>query len=230
MENTKETKIRSLNKDGWYWSNKRIISEYGRRIRPSGLAVYDILCYFANSKTQTCYPTKKAIADLLGISRKTVSREIKLLTEIGLVKREISKGRRIYSLLEPRGTYGTPGGDKRDTTGGTSGITNKNYITRIINNFVNDDMKNSFTERSSGDFKPDTREKLLAIDLAQGLRDVKSIDLYFHYAQTISESLLRKTLSEVKDVPDKQIRKSRAALFNHIIQNYVKENASHHRD
>jgi len=230
MENTKETKIRSLNENGWYWSNKRIISEYARRIRPSGLAVYDILCYFANSKSQTCYPTKKAIADLLGISRKTVCRKIKLLTEIGLVKREISKGRRIYSLLEPRGTNGTPGGDKRDTTGGTSGITNKNNITRINNNIVSEEKINLLTERFSRGFKPDTREKLLAIDLAQGLRDVQSVDLYFHYAQTLSESLLRKTLSEVKDLPDKQIRKSRAALFNHIIQKYVKGNASHHRD
>ena len=230
MENTEQTKIRSLKNNGWYWSDKKIISEYARRMRPSGLAVYDVLSYFANSKTQNCYPTKKAIADLLGISRKTVSRKIKLLTEIELVKKEISKGRRIYSLLEPRATNGTPGGDKRDTTGGTSGITNKNNITRIINNIVNDDKKISFTERSSKDFKPETREELLALDLAQGLHDQKSLNLYLHYAKTIPESLLRKTLSEVKNLPDSQIKKSRAALFNHIIKNYVKGTSPHYRD
>jgi DNA-binding transcriptional ArsR family regulator len=230
MENTKETKKRSLSKIGWYWSDKRIVSEYARRIRPSGLAVYVVLCYFANSKTQTCYPTKKAIADLLGISRKTVSRKIKLLTEIGLVKKEISKGRRIYTLLEPRGTNGTPGGDRRDTTGVTSGITNKNNITRIINNIVNEDKINSFTERSSKDFKPETREELLALDLAKDLHDLKSLGLYLHYAKTIPESLLRKTLSELRHLPDNQIKKSRAALFNYIIQKHAKENAPHHRD
>ncbi len=230
MEKTKATKIRSLKNGGWYWNDKRIISEYARRIRPSGLAVYDVLSYFANSKIQTCYPTKKAIADILGISRKTVSRKIKLLTEIGLVKKEIFKGRRIYSLLEARETNGTPGGDKRDTTGGTSGITNKNNITRIINNIVNDDMNISFTERSSKDFKPETREELLALDLAQGLHDLKSLGLYLHYAETLPESRLRNTMSEVKHLPDNQIKKSRAALFNHIIQKYVKGTSPHYRD
>ena len=230
MENTKETKIRSLNKDGWYWIDKDILGIYGKRLKPSGLAVYNALAYFANSITQTCFPSQGHIAEIVGISRLTVNRKIKLLRNLGLITISKEKRKNIHTLLKVPISPGMQGCISPDTDDVSGVNTNKNNRTRIINNFVNDDMKNSFTERSSGDFKPDTREKLLAIDLAQGLRDVQSVDLYFHYAQTLSESLLRKTLSEVKDLPDKQIRKSRAALFNHIIQNYVKGNASHHRD
>jgi len=186
MENTKETKIRSLNKDGWYWIDKDILGIYGKRLKPSGLAVYNALAYFANSITQTCFPSQGRIAEMVGISRLTVNRKIKLLRDLGLITISKEKRKNIHTLLKACVSPGIRGCISPDTDDASGVNTNNNYRTRIINNIVSEEKINFETERFSGDFKPDTREKLLAIDLAQGLRDVQSVDLYFHYAQTLS--------------------------------------------
>ena len=51
-------------------------------------------------------------------------------------------------------------------------------------------------------------------------------------ARRFPESLLRKALGEAKEIPEEQIRKSRAALFNHLVRKYVKEfkNYKNNRD
>ena len=67
-------------------------------------------------------------------------------------------------------------------------------------------------------FKPKTKEELLALDAASGLFDLENLALYISYCKKYPESLIRKTLAEVKEIPDKKIRKSRGALFNYLIQ------------
>lgn len=74
--------------------------------------------------------------------------------------------------------------------------------------------------------EPATREDLLAMDLAQALSDPNGIALYRSYARRYPEALLRRVLSEVRQLPDAQIRQSRAALFNHLVQLYAKP--THH--
>ncbi len=73
----------------------------------------------------------------------------------------------------------------------------------------------------SAEFKPKTREQCLALDLAEGLNDRKGFLLYLSYSNKYPESLLRKVLHEVKALPDKKIKKSRGALFNHLVRKYV---------
>ena len=80
------------------------------------------------------------------------------------------------------------------------------------------------------DFRPRTREELLALDLASALSDTKGLRLYLSYAKRYPESLLRKVLGEVKEIPEERIRKSRAALFNHIVRKHAKETSNNHRD
>ena len=67
-------------------------------------------------------------------------------------------------------------------------------------------------------FKPKTREELLALDLARGLDDLPALPLYLSYARKYPEFVLRKTLTEVRSIPAKKIKKSRGAFFNYLIQ------------
>jgi len=72
------------------------------------------------------------------------------------------------------------------------------------------------------EFGPQTKEDLLALDTAQALNDLKSLPLYLKYAKIVPESIIRQTLSWIKQIPDLRIKRSRAALFNCVIKKYVK--------
>ncbi|MDP2960464.1 MAG: hypothetical protein Q8N71_03480, partial [candidate division Zixibacteria bacterium] len=69
-------------------------------------------------------------------------------------------------------------------------------------------------------FKPTNRQQLLALDLARELHDRQGLPFYLSCTKKYPESLLRKVLGQVKEVPSEKITKSRAALFNHMIQKY----------
>ena len=101
MPNGRENKIRNLRNGHWYWINRAVLKRYGRILKSSGLAVYNILASYANSKTQTCFPTQKTIADRIGLCRETVNRKVKLLRENRLVRVKQVKGRCLYYLLKP---------------------------------------------------------------------------------------------------------------------------------
>lgn len=75
--------------------------------------------------------------------------------------------------------------------------------------------------------RPRTREEVIAWDLAVGLSDMKAIPLYLSYARKYPEYLLRKVMGQVREVPEHQIKKSRGALFNYMIQQY---DATTHQD
>ena len=92
-----------------------------------------------------------------------------------------------------------------------------------LGNIVTDDDKficlHSFKE-----FKPKTKEELLTLDMAETLDDRESLSLYVFYANKYPENELRRILSEVRGIPDSKIRKSKAALFNHLINEYAQQN------
>ncbi len=92
-------------------------------------------------------------------------------------------------------------------------------------------MKNKeLSDRS--DFKgyrPRTREELLALDLASALNDAKGLRLYLSYAKKYPASLLWKVLGEVREIPEERIRKSRAALFNHLVRKHAEKASKNHR-
>ena len=100
--------------------------------------------------------------------------------------------------------------------------TNDNDLTRNIN-----DIDNIKTGEYKKEFTPKTREELLALDLADALNDRKGLAMYLSYSRRFPESLLRKALGEAKEMPEEQIRKSRAALFNHLVRKYVKDYKNH---
>ena len=91
---------RSLSGGDWYWISRAVLLSYGRELKPSGIAVYNVLASFANSKTQGCYPTHRTIAKIAGTSKRTVSEKIQQLEKLKLIRRERQEGQSIYHLLE----------------------------------------------------------------------------------------------------------------------------------
>ncbi len=230
MSNQEKIEIRDLRNGGWYWVHKAVIREYAPKVGAIGIAVYNFLASLADSR-QICFPSQRYIAEHLGYSRATINKKIKLLERSGLIK--VDKRSRyhcVYHLLKVRckpaetqmSTYGNSEFPQVDT--------NNNKLTRIINNIDIDDknlLGSNF--KLSNRFKPRTREELLAKDLAKALKDRKGFPLYLSYSKRYPESLLRKVLGEVKEIPDTRIRKSRGALFNHLIQKYAKKTSKNFR-
>lgn len=221
MKEILKNEIRSLQKPGWYWINREVLTVYGKRLKAPGIAVYNVLASYANQKTQTCFPCQRSIAELIGISRGTVNRKIRQLREFGLLNVQKMKSHCLYSLLGPDVSDRIQPCIKPDTGGVSQENTNNNNVKRIINNY---DGENIFPEapRSFKEFRPQTKEDLLALDIAQALNDLKSLPLYLKYARIIPEPVIRQTLSWIKQIPDLQIKRSRAALFNCVIKKYVK--------
>lgn len=84
--------------------------------------------------------------------------------------------------------------------------------------------------RTFKDFRPGDKQELLALDLADTLNDRDNLPLYLSYAKRYPEQLLRRVLGEVKEVPLKKIKKSRGALFNHLVQKYAQQASNNSRD
>ena len=222
-----QNELRNFNNGEWCWINKSVIQEYTSKVGPIGITVYCFLASMVDSE-QKCFPSQKYIAEKLGCSRATVSRTLKRLESNGLLR--IEKRNRYhcaYQLSRVRITDET----QMSHTGNSDlhqSYTNDNYLIRIINDI---DIEKSLNEQGK-EFTPKTREELLALDLADALNDRKALALYLSYSRRFPESLLRKALGEAKEMPEEQIRKSRAALFNHLVRKYVKEfkNYKNNRD
>lgn len=94
-----------------------------------------------------------------------------------------------------------------------------------LKNTLDNDTKNMATSSASNNVpkgvKPGDRAELLAQDLAAALNDRGSLPLYLSYARRYPESLLRRALGEVQEMPARAIKKSRGALFNHLVQKYA---------
>jgi tRNA A37 N6-isopentenylltransferase MiaA len=94
------------------------------------------------------------------------------------------------------------------------GDTNNTKLTRITNNTV----VGVSQKKPTAELRPQTKEELLATDIAQTLASPDRIHLYRSFARRYPESFLREVLSQVKQTPDRQIKKSRAALFAYLVK------------
>ena len=70
----------------------------------------------------------------------------------------------------------------------------------------------------------------MARELAFSLNDPECLSLYESYTQTYPESLLRKILGEVLEVPAERIKKSRGALFTYLLKKYAHPKYNNHRN
>ena len=68
-----------------------------------------------------------------------------------------------------------------------------------------------------------TNEEKLAREIAIALDDLVALPIYEKFTTKYSEGFLRKILQKVLSVPEKDIRKTRGALFTYLVnQNYGK--------
>jgi hypothetical protein len=102
-------------------------------------------------------------------------------------------------------------------------------MTDIRNDNDKNDIKNINNDINDIDNEPRslTKEEILASDLAEGLNDKENLNFYLWASRKYPEGVLRKIYSQVKQVPEKKIRKSKGALFNYLIQKYEKRRKDH---
>jgi DNA-binding MarR family transcriptional regulator len=125
--------IRRIDDKNWYWISQSILKQYGNILKPTGLAVYNVLASYANSKSQTCFPSQKTIAEKIGLCRETVNRKVKLLTENRLVRVKRLRGRCLYFLLKPDVILNHAPCDGRTTQYEAQNHTNNNKEIKIYN-------------------------------------------------------------------------------------------------
>lgn len=71
----------------FYQIDDCFVDIYMKLVKPGGTAVYNVLCRHAN-KDQKCFPSKKTIAELSGISERNVYDSIKRLELWNIIKIE----------------------------------------------------------------------------------------------------------------------------------------------
>lgn len=66
-------------------------------------------------------------------------------------------------------------------------------------------------------------EEVLAKELSIGLGDMINLKYYQSITKRYSEYLLRRIYDHVRVIPQSQIRKSKGALFNYLLQKHGKD-------
>jgi DNA-binding MarR family transcriptional regulator len=133
MIHKSQNHIRRIDDKNWYWISQSILKQYGNILKPTGLAVYNVLASYANSKSQACFPSQKTIADRIGLCRETVNRKVELLRKNRLVRVKRIKGRCLYFLLKPDVILNHRLCDGRITRYVTQDHTNNNKEIKLIN-------------------------------------------------------------------------------------------------
>jgi nitrate reductase assembly molybdenum cofactor insertion protein NarJ len=67
----------------------------------------------------------------------------------------------------------------------------------------------------------------LAHEIAERLNDPDALSLYISYAQQFPHDKLREILNRVESLPERQIRRSRGALFTHLVNQYKQYGRDH---
>lgn len=222
MDSKECTKIRSIRDGNWYWIDRIVLNDFGKKLKPPGIAVYNVLASFSNSKTQSCFPSQETIAELINVSRKTVIKYIKILKTLKLISIEKKKGSFHYLLFKPCVKIKIQGRVKKGVSEEKDSYRTNKYIKKNNNNIVCRKKLISNSEKSKI-FKPKSREELLAFDISKALNDSENFTLYLSYAEKYREPVLRKILGDLKEVPPKRIKSSRKALFSYLLKKYDQE-------
>lgn len=91
--------VREGRKGNWYWVDKSILEH--PKLSPTAKLIYSALAYYANNKTQKCYPSYSGIHNLIGVSRRSVATWIKTMEELKVLKINRDKGKiNSYTLLD----------------------------------------------------------------------------------------------------------------------------------
>jgi hypothetical protein len=128
MGNNDVLKIRDKREGNWFFIDNTLIKDWGAKLGPYGIAVYNVLAMHANGGTQEAFPSFKTIGALSGMSRRQVIRQVNKLESFNIIAKEeqsIRPGgldkngnpKKLYksstiTLLHPDMWRGQPGEDK----------------------------------------------------------------------------------------------------------------------
>jgi len=211
-----KNEVRRMDSGSWYWVSKAVIQKHASKVGFLPIAVYHFLASMTD-ENQSCYPSQQYMAERLGCSRSSVSRAIKKLKVMKFIAltREVN-GNYSYRLLDIENCTDANKMSHECNQDVASVDTNNTTLTRISNNtFVGVSSKKLLNGR-----RPETREELLASDIAEMLDDQRNIRQHLSYAHKYPESVLREFLSQAQQTPLHRIKKSRAALFAYLVKQY----------
>jgi hypothetical protein len=194
-----------------------------------------------------CYPSQDQIARDLGISRETANRRIQCLLRFRFDEKPVVKAVRLrnkggtwenvrYTILpvaqikifekssenEPENSHvtKTSQGPCDDTATWQNHHTNYNQLLnkKELNNVKSNAIFNKKKEKRSEE------KEYLAQEMAEKLEDDHSLGFYRKIADLVPKNLIFQALSEIKDAfLTGRVKKSKAALFNSVIQNKAAE-------
>ena len=216
--------VRSIRDQHWCWMPKAVLFEYARDIGAAGIAVYMCLAAFVDDH-QTCYPTQDQIGSILGYSRVSISKVIGILRDHGLIAVE-KQGRYncTYRLLRVRRHPTRRQMSPPVTSDVKQSNTNENHTSRFnIDTTDRTELVHSPLAIQGNDLIHPMGPETLALELAEALCDHQHLSFYRLLTRRHSDSVLRTTLRDVLAVPQHRIRKSRAALFIHLVKSYGKQ-------
>ncbi len=145
-------KVRDLRNGDWYWISKILLDEYGSKIKPIGIAIYNCLAEHANQEG-FCFPSHQYIASKIGASISSVQRGIRDLIKLEIIRKSRRRYHNVYFLLKLDRSY-RPNSNKTgqtdrhightDRSDQSVGTTNKNKEKEFI-------KKNSAFNEKTGD-------------------------------------------------------------------------------
>ena len=133
-------KVRDVRNGDWYWVSKVLLDEYGDRLKPIGIAIYNCLAAHANQEG-FCFPSHKHIAKKIGASISSVQRGIRDLIKLQIIRKSRQRYHNVYYLLKIDRSY-RPNSNKTgqsdlhightDRSDQSAGTTNKNKEKELI--------------------------------------------------------------------------------------------------
>lgn len=226
-------------------------AKHNKRMK-NAVWLYLYLVLNANRKTGFLVRKIRTIVNDMGITRDTTLRWMNVLRTNGYITSQNTGRCLLIQVAKWKGLGGVgaraPQGEQRDypssgnhpTPGGGSSTRSDGHLNGKLGpcGQANDisskrDISTNDAgriERPSNAGAPRTRQELLAKDLADALKDSTNLPLYISYCRRYPESLLRRILGEVQEVPPEKIRVNRAAFFNHLIQHYGEPRSIHPGD
>lgn len=83
-----EIQVEDKRSGGWYKIQNAFLEDYGAKLGPYGIAVYNALAMYGASRDRGAWPKQSTIAALIGMSRRKVNETLDTLEELQLVTSE----------------------------------------------------------------------------------------------------------------------------------------------
>jgi hypothetical protein len=177
------------------------------------LAILVVLLRYANQKTGECYPRLSLMHSLLGLSKATIYRRIKLMVSLGLLKKKRLSSTNLYKI-NPILMVVSSQADWSDTSGGLLSAVRLTSINKTIeykylnkNNYNN--KINNIVDKIVNNRNIDKQSKIIKLAYLP-LRDLKQC-IYNH------PYYIRKAI----ELKDQELRDARA-VPKHIVEQAMK--------